>query len=238
MKVFRWINFLYQSFIDYFKKGIYKRHLFKIILFGFTDKDWDTFKIISESKKRNAGAWYENNLVFPLVVVFCPLLFTLTSKYFEKFNFDKGLIEIAISGSLTLVGINILRSAIAGAAEKLDESKIPPDLKDAWPEVVSEINAMKQKLKGRANVFSFVAALFYLIQILQLVQNIEPQIYVAIFMFTAMTAACIILGRFIFLLDTNFLDNSDTAQVLFQCLRNQPADFNNMKDQIAKEGLV
>lgn len=221
---------------NYFVSELYKKHCF--LLLGFRKKDYATFQMLSASKKKSRSTWFENNLGWPLFVIFLPWGFALLHRAFNTVAYDRTILEIAISGSLTLVGINVLRSTFILISDRLDDSKIPEHLKDAWPEVLAEIKGMKEKIKWKVWFFSVVGTVLYVVQVIQLINTTEPYVYYVLIGIVYIAIVSIFLARFIFLLETNFLEDKDLIEMLFRCLKSQKNDYENMKTKLAKQGIL
>lgn len=220
---------------NYFVSEVYKKHGF--LLLGFNKKDYATFQMLSASKKKSRSTWFENNLGWPLFVIFLPWGFALLHRGFNTVAYDKTLLDIAISGSLTLVGINVLRSTFILISDRLDDTKIPEELKDGWPEVLGEIKGMKEKIKWKVWFFSVVGTVLYVIQVTQMVNATVSYIYYILLGIVYIAIVSIFLARFIFLLETNFLEDRDLVEMLFSCLRTQKDDLQKMKTKLAKQGI-
>jgi hypothetical protein len=97
--------------------------LFKIILFN--NEEITTVKLAIESKKKRSALWYANNLIAPFFIVYSPYLLYRVSKDFGVIGFEKNLIDLSITGGVTLLGINVMRISLTLMNEKIDDSKIP-----------------------------------------------------------------------------------------------------------------
>ncbi|MEJ0106143.1 MAG: hypothetical protein WDO19_27890 [Bacteroidota bacterium] len=214
---------------------MYELHLFKLL--GFSNKDYATYKIISTSKKRNAGAWFFNNLWFPLLVVISPIGLTIVHHYFNTVAYQKTFLEILISGSFTLLGINVIRTASTAISEKLDESMIPAQLSGQVEGLIPEINSIKSKLDRRVWFITFGGWALYLLQIGQFVNTSHSFIYLILVIVIILTFTSILYGRFIFLMKTNVFDTEEVVSLLFGKLIRQRDDFNQLEDLLKKQGL-
>jgi len=219
----------------YFSDRIYEKHLFRLI--GFSSKEYATIKIIAYSKKQNAKVWYFNNFFFPLCIVYIPYTATIIHNHFQTVPFSKTLLELTITGSLSLVGLNVLRSASTYISEKLDESKIPNQFSNNIDLLKSELSAIKGNLKTFVFALTVIGTLLYIIQAIQLINGTNNVIYYFISVIGLVTFLSILVGRFIYLMETNFFDNEDVVILLFQVVNNQKNEFESLKNQINKIGL-
>jgi len=224
-----------KSIANYFSSKRYELHLFRI--FGLSAKDYATFKIASTAKRRNAGVWFFNNLYFPLMVIISPIVLTIVHNFFNTVEYNKSLIEILISGSLTLLGINVLRTASTAITEKIDDSIVPPQLTDKINDVFVEIDTIRSKLERRIWIITFFGWGLYLLQIGQFVNAKHSFIYVILISVALLTTASILHGRFIYLMKTNFLDTEEAITLLFTKLLNSKNEFNKLENLLKSQGL-
>jgi|GEM_PF-3028488 len=210
-------------------------HIFWLV--GFSSKEYATIKIISFSKKRNAKVWFFNNLFFPVLIIYAPYIASIIHRKFGTLSFDKSLLELTITGSLSLVGINVLRSASTYIAEKLDESKVPLEYAGSLDNLKSEISAIKGTLKSWVFLLTVLGAFLFLIQAIQLINGDHEAIFYFVLVITVVTALSILAGRFIYLLETNYFDNEEVVRLLFRVVKNQKTDFDKLEGEIKKMGL-
>lgn len=220
---------------DYFSGGTFKKHCFKVI--GFSSKEYATIKIIAFSKKKNAKVWYFNNLIFPFLVIYVPYVATVIHRNFNTISFNKTIVDLTITGSLSLLGLNVLRSASTYISEKLDESKIPSEFTNSIDVLKSELSSIKSTLKTWVFSLTVFGTIIYIIQVIQLINGTSNIIYIFIFSIISITALSILAGRFIYLLETNFLDNDEVIRLLFKVVNNQNNDFKKLEDKINQLGL-
>jgi len=226
---------MYNKIKTYFSSKKYQVHLFRLL--GFSNKDYATFKIISTSKKKNAGWWFFNNLYFPLMVVVSPFILTLVHDYYGTVSYKKSLLEILISGSLTLLGINVVRTASTSLGEKLDDSSIPSQFRDQIDNLLGEIQAIKNKLERRVWFISFVGWGVYLLQIGQFINSGKSIIYLILLFVIFLVIASVIYGRFIYLMKLNILDKEEVVTLLFGKLLTTQDDFAKLKNVLNNQGL-
>lgn len=220
----------------YFKEKKYQLLFFKII--GFNNNEITTFKIVTHTKKRTARVWYINNLIFPLTVIFLPYVFTLLHYMFDTIDFNKSIQDICISGALTILGINVLRTSSTVFSEKNKHENVPPDLLGNINEVELEIHAMKKRLAARSWVFSVIGMFLYLSQICNFVKNDGFFVYFIISAIVIVSLISIMLGRFISLLETNIFETEDAIRLIFQKLVSRPETYENLKSTLIKQGLL
>jgi hypothetical protein len=224
-----------KEIVNYFSSKKYQLHLFR--LFGFSNKDYATFKILSTSKKRNSGWWFFNNLYFPLMVIVSPIILTIVHNYYNTVAYNKSFIEIIISGSLTLLGINIVRTASTAIGEKLDGTNIPAQLKDQIDSLIAEIDSIKSKLDRRVWFISFFGWGLYLLQIGQFVNNSHSFVYVILLVVIILAITSVLYGRFIYLMKTNIFDREEVVTLLFGKLLSAKDDFTQLESVLQNQGL-
>lgn len=220
---------------QYFLSGQYQLHLF--YLMGFTKKEYATYKIVSVSKNRNRLGWLFNNLAFPLLVIISPWILTWVHYYFGTIKFNKTIVEILIGGSVTLLGINVLRTTSTSVADKLDEPKVPMQYNGQLDTLYEEINAIKNKLDRRSWILTFLGWGMYLLQIGQFVDTSRGIIYFVIFFAVILMLVSVIHGRFIYLMKTNLFNQEKMVSLLFSKLLSQGDEYNDLENQLKNLGI-
>lgn len=227
---------MWKKIINYFKSKIYELHFFRLL--GFSEKDYTTFKVISISKKKTSGVWFTNNLYFPLVVIFLPYILTIVNYCFQTTTFNKSWVNICISGSITLLGINVLRTSSTIISEKLKYDNVPIDLVPKIEEVESEILAIKKKLATKSWILSIIGLILYFLQIGLFINDSKNAVYWFIVIICLLSLFSIFLGRFISLLETNVFDKEDAIRLLFKKLITQKEDYSKLETQLTNQGLL
>ncbi|MFD2524163.1 hypothetical protein [Emticicia soli] len=201
----------------------------------FSKNEISTLKLALNSKKRKRLLWFANNLIFPLFIIYIPILLTLISHDFGKIQFDKGLLELTITGSFTLLGINVMRTGLVLANEKISEQHIPKEIAGS---ILEDIESIKAKLRLTINLFTFIGAFLYLIQVGSLLNpKIKPQVYYYVSAIIILSLFSVIIGRFITVIQTNFFDNENLiAEYLKSLGYNNNKDFVDMEQQIKTQG--
>ncbi len=219
----------------YFSDKIYEIHLFHII--GIKKDEYATFQIISITKRKSRRTWFINNLYFPLIVIFFPYILTIIHIAFNTISFNKNLIDLAITGSLTMLGINVLRSASTAVTDKFEDPKNFEKYEGDLANLKDQLNGIKGKLRSMVVAFTFLGGALYLIQVGQFINSSNGWIYLFFALIVICTTVSIVYGRMIYLIETNFLDNDEVVKLLFTKLDNQTNDFNQLAEQLAKQGL-
>ncbi|RZK04195.1 MAG: hypothetical protein EOO43_22675 [Flavobacterium sp.] len=220
---------------EYFKNRVYEYHLFRIL--GFSLKDYTTFKIASAAKQKNAGVWFFNNLWFPILVIVSPITLTFVHKFWNTVSYSKSLLEILIGGSLTLLGINVLRTSSTAISEKLDKTKVPSQFSEQVDYLIDEIEMIRSKLERKVWIATFLGWGLYLLQMGQLINVNSSMIYIVFVCVVLLTFTSILYGRFIFLMKTNLFDKEEAIRLLFSKLINQKDEFNRLEDLLKSQGL-
>lgn len=219
----------------YFIDKVYEVHLFRLI--GIRKNEYATFQIISIPKKYAKSTWLFNNLYFPLTVIFFPYILTIVHIAFNTIPFNKSFLDLAITGSFTMLGINVLRSASTAVTEKFDDFRISDEYAGNLGALKDQLNGIKGKLRSMVVAFTFVGGALYLIQVGQFINSTNNWIYLFFAIIFLCTSLSIIFGRLIYLIETNFMDNDEVVKLLFKKLNDQTNDFNQLADQLSKQGL-
>lgn len=227
---------MWNSCKQYFRNRKYEYHGFRII--GFSKKDYTTYKTVSVSKIRSSDNWFFNNLYFPVMVIISPVLLIAIHYFFNTIAYNRSLLDILITGSLTLLGINVLRTASTTMSEKVDL----PDKRSAdiskYEKLILEVDDIRSKLDRRTWVLTLIGWLVYFSQVGQFVTNSHSVIYIFVIGVILLTFVSIIYGRFIFIMKTNVLGNDEVAKALFGSLPNQSNDYDELKNRLNKQGVL
>lgn len=210
--------------------------IYVLWIFGLNKSECESLKLISDTKKKYAYNWYFNNVVFSLIIIFTPFLFTIIHRRFGTLSYEKDLLDIALSGSLSLTGLNILRSASTMIAEKLDESKMYENNKEAWSQVKQEIFTIKNKLNIAVFVLTIAGTLSYLFQVTTMVNRSDDAIYWFLFGFVVIFLISVLIGRSLHLMNTNFTDNEDTIRLWHNQLQTRNNQMMTDVGKQAREG--
>ncbi|SDP45854.1 hypothetical protein SAMN05428975_1302 [Mucilaginibacter sp. OK268] len=219
----------------YFSSKKYEVHLFKLL--GFTNQEYSTYKIVSIARQKKTKSWFFNNLYFPSMVIISPIFLTIIHNYFNSFAYHKTVTEILIGGSVTLLGINVIRTASTAISEKLIPANVPENFVGRITDLIDEIDIIRNKLERRVWSLSSIGWLLYILQIGQFVNTSHPFIYVILVLVIGLTLISVLHGRFIVLMKTNILDTEDSVTLLFGRLLSQKNDFTDLESKLKEQGL-
>lgn len=209
--------------------------LFRIL--GFSKNEYKTYLVAAESKSRSRNIWYINNFFAPLAIIISPYILTLLHHGFGTVNYSKSFIDILIGGSLTLIGVNVIRTSSTMLTEKIDDSKVPKESIGAFKSLQNEIGHIRDKLNMYSWGLTIVGAMLYFIQVGQFVNSSNNYIYIVLSFVVFVTGSSIICGRFISLMKSNFFEDQNVMQILFNSLTNQGADYKSLEEKINNLGL-
>ncbi len=213
----------------------YEVHLFKIL--GFTNQEYSTYQIVATARQKRTNLWFFNNLFFPGMVIVSPIFLTIIHNYFNTVAYHKPLTEILIGGSLTLLGINVIRTASTTISEKLIPGNVPENFAGRITDLIDEIDIIRNKLERRVWYLSFGGWGLYILQIGQFVNTSHPFIYVILALVIVLTLVSVLHGRFIVLMKTNILDTEESVTLLFGRLLSQKNDFTDLESKLKEQGL-
>lgn len=204
-------------------------------LLTFNRNEFVTLAVALSSKRKKSIYWYANNFFIPLIVIFIPYVLTLLSEHFKKINFHKSVLELGMTGALTLLGVNVMRTSLSLVNEKIDESKIPENIKK---NVTEDIESIKSKLRLWIQFLTLIGGIAYLVQAGSFV---DPTISPAEWYFVGFALVCLLsiyISRLIVVIQSNFTDNESLIQVWIQSLSyNSEKDYSSLKSLAQKEGL-
>ncbi|GGC43010.1 hypothetical protein GCM10011386_39140 [Parapedobacter defluvii] len=179
--------------------------------------------------------WYANNLIIPIVIIYSPYLLTLLSAHFHKVNFTKSFYELSITGALSLLGINVIRTSSSLLSEKLNENKIPPEF---LKNVTGDIESVRTKLRLWAIMLTFIGGIFYFVQAGTLLDAKETVVKWYVLSFFILCFFSIFIGRIITAIQSNFTDNDNLIAIWMKLLNYKgEEEYANLKNLAEKGGL-
>lgn len=154
----------------------------------------------------------------------------------KTFKYDKNFVDLAVSGGLTLMGLSVLRSAHTNIKDDVDESQLSGQGLIIRNQVVGKINALRGKLVRWSWVLTFFGWLFYVSQVSQIVSSKSSYVVLYIFIFVLTSGLSICIGRFMYLMDTNYLESSAAANVLAEVFKDERTEEEALRDQLKNQG--
>lgn len=225
----------YDKINKYFKNRIFEIHFFWIL--GFSKKYYAAYRIISKNKRRNRGNWMINNLVFPILVILTPFILKIVSDCFKVIEFQKSYTSILIGGSLTLLGINIIRTSSTIISEKLNYENVPSEFQKKISDIDSEIGTLKKRLNSWSWVLSFLGSFLYFLQVGLLINDSHNAVYWFVAIIILVFLLSLFFGRFISLMETNLFEKEEFTKLLFSKLITLEQDYNELESTLTKQGL-
>lgn len=207
--------------------------VFRLMLFN--GNEIATISLAIQSKRKKEALWYGNNLIAPLLIIYSPYLLYLVSKDFEVIQFDRGFFELSITGAITLLGINVMRISLTLINEKIDESKIPENIRRG---IIEDVESLKSKLRHWINTMTILGAFLFLIQAAGFIKSDNTNtIYYIIGVFF-LSIISIILGRFITIVQSNFFDNENLVKNWIDALgKKTEDDYKELTGESKNGGL-
>ncbi len=101
-----------------FLKGILKCFL-RIL---FNDKDERIIIAAFDANYLHQKYWLINNVAIPLIILYLPYVFTLINEDFGSIIFHKTFQNLTLTGSLTMLGINVMRANLTSVSVYFGES--------------------------------------------------------------------------------------------------------------------
>jgi hypothetical protein len=206
--------------------------LFKIILLN--NEEITTVRLAIESKKKRSALWYANNLIAPFIIVYSPYLLYRVSSDFGVISFEKNLIDLSITGGVTLLGINVMRISLTLMNEKIDDSKIPIEIRK---DVMDDIESIKSKLRFWIAFFTIIGAIGYFIQAAGFLKSSNPQVIWYVLAILIVCVISILLGRLITIIQSNFFDNDNLIKLWLSAMKQRTASQYSSLRASAEQGL-
>jgi len=182
--------------------------MFRIILFN--KDEIATVKLAIKSKGKRSALWYANNLIAPFLIIYSPYILYRVSKDFGVINFEKSFCDLSITGAITLLGVNVMRISLTLVNEKVDDTKIPVEIRKY---VVEDIESIKSKLRHWITVMTIIGVIFFFIQSAGYLKADKPQIFWYIVSIYLICFISILLGRLITIIQSNFFDNDNLIRI-------------------------
>lgn len=218
--------------LEFIKSVSLTNILFKIILLN--NEEITTVRLAIESKKKGSALWYANNLIAPFIIVYSPYLLYRISRDFGVISFEKNLIDLSITGGVTLLGINVMRISLTLMNEKIDDSKIPSEIRKA---VMNDIESIKSKLRFWIAFFTIIGAIGYFIQAAGFIKSSNPQVIWYILAILIVCVISILLGRLITIIQSNFFDNDNLIKLWLSAMIQRTASQYSSLKASAEQGL-
>lgn len=156
-------------------------------------------------KKTGRKYWYFNNIFIPILIVYTPFLLTEISKDFQVIHFSKTLIELTLTGTFTMIGINVIRTNMTLVNEALEATHIPD--KSMFMVLVKDAESIKSKLRSWIQLLTWTGAIAYLLEVASLIDPKKPAITPYLIGVIIMFLISVFFGRLIYVMQTNFADD-------------------------------
>ena len=206
--------------------------LFKIILLN--NEEITTVRLAIKSKKKRSALWYANNLIAPFIIVYSPYLLYRVSRDFGVISYANNLIDLSITGGVTLLGINVMRISLTLMNEKIDESKIPIEIRK---DVMDDIESIKSKLRFWITFFTIIGVIGYFIQAAGFLKSSNPQIIWYVLAILVVCLISILLCRLITIIQSNFFDNENLIRLWLNTMKERTANQYSTLKASAEQGL-
>jgi hypothetical protein len=218
--------------LEFLKTFSLTNTLFKIILFNKEERA--TIKLAIKSKGKRSALWYANNLIAPFLIIYSPYLLYRVSKDFGVINFDKSFFALSITGAITLLGINVMRISLTLINEKIDDSKIPAEIRKF---VVEDIESIKSKLRHWITVMTIIGVIFFFVQSAGFLKPDKPETIWYIISIYFICIVSIVLGRLITIIQSNFFDNDNLIRLWLSSIKERYENQYTSLKASAEQGL-
>lgn len=225
-----WITSVLRCFLNKIKKIFF-------YCFFFKREDLATYEVVAHVKRKNTGQWYFNNLIFPVLTIFSPIFLYFFGLESKTFVFNRDLVDFVISGSLTLMGLSVLRSAHTNIKDDVDESLLSGHGLAIRKKIVEKINSLRGRLVRWSWVLTSFGWLCYVVQVGQIISKSSSHIQSYIVIFFVASGASIFIGRFMYLMDTNFLENSAATTLLCEIFKEDKSEEEILRNQLKNQGF-
>lgn len=229
-KIINWLLSVLSCLLNKSKKILF-------YCFFFKKEDIAAYEVVAHVKKKNTGQWYFNNLIFPILTVFSPMLLYFFSVDSKTFIFNRDITDFVISGSLTLMGLSVLRSAHTNIKDDVDDSLLSGHGLAIRNKILEKVNSLRGKLVRWSWVLTSFGWLFYVVQVGQIISKNSSYIQSYIIIFFIASGASIFIGRFMYLMDSNFLENSAATTLLCEIFKEDKSEEEVLRNQLKNQGL-
>ncbi|WP_313529206.1 hypothetical protein [Sphingobacterium multivorum] len=184
----------------------------KILTLLFNKKDSIIINLALKENISHQKYWIINNLITPLIILFLPLIFTMVSSDFKVIKFEKTFQDLALTGALTMIGINIMRTNLTTVGEVLKSESLNSD--PNFQDLLNDNESLKSKLRSWVHILTIVGAFFYFIQVGGFIDpsNEKSFFYIIIVFITFIISA--FFARILSVVQSNFVKNEDKLKLL------------------------
>lgn len=217
----------------YFRKKIG----FLILEILFNNGEAKIILLAFNEGKKTQKYWLINQVGIPILILYIPYFFTLINRHFETIIFSKSISELTLTGALTIMGINVMRTNLTLVDEKLENNLLA---EQAWfREIISDNESLKSKLKTWIWILTFIGSILYVTLVCGFILPNKPKsIYYIVLVIIAFIASAI-LGRILSVVQQNFAKDDQKVQTHF-AIENKKGkeEYENLKDQAKDGGLL
>jgi hypothetical protein len=218
---------------DWLNKITFVNILYTLLLFSRNERD--IIKLAVDSKSKKSLIWYRTNLAYPLIIIYFPIILTFVSKDFGKLDFSKSIWELTLTGSFTILGINIMRNSLTYINEKLNTDHLPPNIIENFNE---DVETTKSGLRNCINYLTILGAILYFLQVGLFIDPKSAAVGPYILLIVVICFISVILGRHITVVQANFLDGSERVSTQVRQMKyNHSSDLKTLESTVLKEGL-
>src|SRR5690606_14579450 len=139
-------------------------------------------------------------------------IFTMVSSDFNVINFEKTIQDLALTGALTMIGINIMRTNLTTVGEVLKSESLNSD--PNFQDLLNDNESLKSKLRSWVHILTIIGAFCYFIQVGGFIDpsNEKSLFYIIIVFITFIISAFI--ARILSIVQSNFIKNEDQLKLL------------------------
>jgi len=219
--IWKYINELQQFLTD------------KILTLLFNKKDSIIINLALKENITHQKYWILNNLITPLIILFLPYIFTMVSSDFNVINFEKTIQDLALTGALTMIGINIMRTNLTTVGEVLKSESLNSD--PNFQDLLNDNESLKSKLRSWVHILTIIGAFFYFIQVGGFIDpsNEKSLFYIIIVFITFIISA--FFARILSVVQSNFVKNEDQLKLLLSLYTKKNKIENEDLEQKARK---
>ena len=177
----------------------------------FSKNESELLKKIETSNKEEMLYWRLPNIIYPFAVVLISIICFALFKQGEKFTFI-GLINLLFNGSLPMIALNRM-SSMGSNLFKFDKSKEGQFNKNTRP--------LRVKVDDYSKILLLLICILYIYQVMEGPFNLNWFLLLQMLSSLVLIYCAIILSKFAYLLQENFLERTIADEVRSETKKNR-----------------
>lgn len=209
----------------------------QILTLLFNKKDSEIINVALNHSSSNLKYWVVNNIITPLIILYLPFLFTMVSEDFNINLVSKSWQQLTLTGTFTMIGINVMRANFTSVNEILTNDSFQND--PGFKELFAHTETLKSKLRSWVHILTILSSFFYFIQVGAFINADDQKSYKYMVIFGIVFFFSVFIARILSVIQSNFTKDEEITRGLIEIMNLQrKASYNNLKNEISKGGII